>query len=76
MSCYLRTLLQCIVGLRNDGLDLLKFDIVNGSMVIRDGRYIFCCAAKFNGEGFADQVLCFDYIVYCIDYHAGCFDEW
>ena len=64
------------VGFRDDGLDLLKLDIANGSTVIRDGRYIFCCAVKFNGEGFADQVLCLDDIVNCIVYYAGCFDEW
>jgi hypothetical protein len=63
------------IGLHDDGLDLLKFNIANGSTVIRDGRYIFRCAAKFNGEGFSDQVLCYDVIVYCIDYHAGRFDE-
>ncbi len=63
------------VGLCNDGLDLLKFNMAKGSTVIRDGGCVFCCAEKFNGEGFVDQVLCLDTIDNCIYYHADSFNE-
>jgi hypothetical protein len=63
------------IGFCDDGQDLLEFDVANGGTVIINGRYIFCCATKIDGEWFTDQVLCLNYVD-SVDYHASPCDEW
>ncbi len=61
------------ISLLMNTVHILKCNVVSGSIISRC-RDVFCCATKVDWEWGTIKMLCFHYIVDCVDDHTGSCD--